>query len=174
MKYQLRPVSRINGIKKENNKESLNLTDETNESNDLKPWEKYQTIFCLPYRMIYAVATQNSIMLYDTQQTEPFARISRIHYIGLNDLTWSADGNTLVVSSTDGYCSIINFKHGELGEVYSPTEIKENINETPNETKKSQTETSNIENKDTIPNTDSVMESNDSNILQQNCSDANT
>merc|ERR1712018_654906 len=85
--------------------------------------------FCLPYRMIYAIATQNSIMLYDTQQTEPFARISRIHYIGLNDLTWSADGNTLVVSSTDGYCSIINFKHGELGEVYRPTEIKENINE---------------------------------------------
>ena len=88
MKYQLRPVARIKGIKKENNKESLNSTDETNESNDLKPWEKYQTIFCLPYRMIYAVATQNSIMLYDTQQAEPFARIIRLHYIGLNDLTW--------------------------------------------------------------------------------------
>ena len=91
MKYELRPVARINGIKKENSKESLTLTDETHEtnvSNDLKPWEKYQTIFCLPYRMIYAVATQNSIMLYDTQQAEPFARIIRLHYIGLNDLTW--------------------------------------------------------------------------------------
>ena len=51
-------------------------------------WEKYETLFCLPYRMIYAVATQNSVMLYDTQQPEPFARISRIHYIGLNDLAW--------------------------------------------------------------------------------------
>ena len=55
---------------------------------ELKPWEKYQTLFCLPYRMIYAVATQNTIMLYDTQQAEPFARISRIHYISLNDLAW--------------------------------------------------------------------------------------
>ena len=34
----------------------------------------------------------------------------------------SSDGNTLVVSSTDGYCSIINFKKGELGEIYKPRE----------------------------------------------------
>ena len=91
MKYELRPVARINGMKIENRKDSLNSPDETCKkitSNNLKPWEKYQTIFCLPYRMIYAIATQNSIMLYDTQQSEPFARISRIHYIGLNDLTW--------------------------------------------------------------------------------------
>ena len=71
IKYELRPVARINAIKKEKPKENLNSPDETFETNystDLKPWEKYQTIFCLPYRMIYAVATQNSIMLYDTQQ----------------------------------------------------------------------------------------------------------
>lgn len=126
LKYELRPVARINGIKKENPKDiskSPNKICEKILSNDLKPWEKYQTIFCLPYRMIYAVATQNSIMLYDTQQAEPFARISRIHYIGLNDLTWSSDGNTLVVSSTDGYCSIINFKQGELGQIYQPQDV---------------------------------------------------
>ena len=34
----------------------------------------------------------------------------------------SSDGNTLVVSSTDGYCSIINFKKGELGAIYQPRE----------------------------------------------------
>merc|ERR1712018_981204 len=104
--------------------------------------------FCLPYRMIYAIATQNSIMLYDTQQTEPFARISRIHYIGLNDLTWASDGNTLVVSSTDGYCSIINFKVGELGEVYIPTETKENINQGLDETNKHEIEPSSVETND--------------------------
>ena len=88
--YTLRPVKRTNGLQ---NKTQA-LSSKANEKNsdlveeDLKPWEKYQTTFCLPYRMIYAIATQNSIMLYDTQQTEPFARISRIHYIGLNDLTW--------------------------------------------------------------------------------------
>ena len=30
----------------------------------------------------------------------------------------STDGNFLVVSSTDGYCSIMNFKYGELGSIY--------------------------------------------------------
>merc|ERR1712051_677845 len=122
--YALRPVKRINGFK-EKPKVLSTTTKQINDEpieEDMKPWEKYQTIFCLPYRMIYAVATQNSIMMYDTQQTEPFARISRIHYIGLNDLSWSSDGNTLVVSSTDGYCSIINFKKGELGAIYQPQE----------------------------------------------------
>ena len=37
----------------------------------------------------------------------------------------SSDGNTLVVSSTDGYCSIINFKTGELGQVYHPKDSSE-------------------------------------------------
>jgi len=125
MKYELRPVKRQAAKKQISPKTSLQDDNESikdSETDELKPWEKYQTIFCLPYRMIYAVATQNSIMMYDTQQTEPFARISRIHYIGLNDLSWSSDGNTLVVSSTDGYCSIINFKKGELGAIYQPQE----------------------------------------------------
>merc|ERR550532_819256 len=146
--YALRPVKRINGFKEKPkilSSTTKPINDEPIEK-DMKPWEKYQTTFCLPYRMIYAVATQNSIMLYDTQQTEPFARISRIHYIGLNDLTWSSDGNTLVVSSTDGYCSIINFKPGELGQVYHPTETKENINKAlDDETKKSLIEPTSIE-----------------------------
>lgn len=36
----------------------------------------------------------------------------------MTDLAWSADGNILVVSSTDGYCTIIKFNQGELGELY--------------------------------------------------------
>ena len=89
IKYALRPVKRINGTKEKSNtlSSSKQTNDNTAEEN-IKPWEKYQTTFCFPYRMVYAIATQNSIMLYDTQQTEPFARISRIHYIGLNDLSW--------------------------------------------------------------------------------------
>ena len=53
-----------------------------------KPWEENKTLFALPYRMVYAVATLNSVVLYDTQQEEAFARVSQIHYIGLTDLTW--------------------------------------------------------------------------------------
>ena len=30
----------------------------------------------------------------------------------------SSDGNTLLVASTDGFCSVVNFKEGEIGEVY--------------------------------------------------------
>jgi chromatin assembly factor 1 subunit B len=74
IKYDLRPVLR-EGVTEEDSK-------------NLAPWEKYQTLFCFPYRMVYAVATNNTVVFYDTQQAEPFAKISKIHYIGLNDLTW--------------------------------------------------------------------------------------
>ncbi|XP_049764646.1 chromatin assembly factor 1 subunit B isoform X1 [Schistocerca cancellata] len=82
------------------------------------------SVFALPYRIVIAVATQSSVMLYDTQQAEPFALISNIHYTRLTDVSWSEDGQILVVSSTDGYCSVITFTPGELGEVYRPSEAK--------------------------------------------------
>ncbi|KAJ4441676.1 hypothetical protein ANN_11534 [Periplaneta americana] len=88
-----------------------------------------ESVFALPYRMIFAVATQNSVILYDTQQPQPFGIVSNIHYTRLTDLTWSADGRLLIVSSTDGYCSIITFAAEELGVVYKP---KENEVETSN------------------------------------------
>lgn len=77
--------------------------------------------------MIYAVATKCSVYLYDTQQTLPFGLISNIHYTRLTDLAWSNDGNTLLVSSTDGYCSIVQFADGELGAVYKTQSLQEII-----------------------------------------------
>ncbi|XP_056281780.1 chromatin assembly factor 1 subunit B [Pseudoliparis swirei] len=71
--------------------------------------------FQLPYRMVFAVASEDSIFLYDTQQTIPFGLVSNIHYHTLSDLTWSRDGSFLAVSSTDGYCSFLSFAPGELG-----------------------------------------------------------
>lgn len=48
-------------------------------------------------------------------------------------MAWSADGCTLVVSSTDGFCSIASFEKGELGvpivEDVSATEKGEAKNE---------------------------------------------
>ena len=38
--------------------------------------------------MVYAVASQNAIVLYDTQSTCPFGYISNVHYASLTDLTW--------------------------------------------------------------------------------------
>ncbi|XP_037645457.1 chromatin assembly factor 1 subunit B [Sebastes umbrosus] len=72
-------------------------------------------VFQLPYRMVFAVASEDSIFLYDTQQTLPFGLVSNIHYHTLSDLTWSRDGSFLAVSSTDGYCSFLSFSPGELG-----------------------------------------------------------
>lgn len=78
--------------------------------------------------MIYAIATKCSVYLYDTQQKIPFGLISNIHYTRLTDLAWSNDGNTLLVSSTDGYCSIVQFADGELGKVYTEQTIQDILN----------------------------------------------
>ena len=38
--------------------------------------------------MVFAVATLNSVLLYDTQQTAPFGFVGSIHYAALTDVTW--------------------------------------------------------------------------------------
>lgn len=81
----------------------------------------------LPYRMIFAVATKSSVYLYDTQQSMPIGLISNIHYTRLTDLAWSHDGRILIVSSTDGFCTLITFAADELGVEYvGNAEGKEN------------------------------------------------
>ncbi|KAM0353460.1 hypothetical protein ACHAPU_001470 [Fusarium lateritium] len=74
--------------------------------------------FSLPYRMIYAVATQDSVLLYDTQQKTPICVVSNLHCATFTDLAWSSDGLTLMISSSDGFCSSLSFAAGELGEIY--------------------------------------------------------
>ncbi|XP_053613098.1 chromatin assembly factor 1 subunit B [Plodia interpunctella] len=68
-------------------------------------------------RSLLALATRRCVLLYDTHQATPIALVSNIHYTRLTDLTWSPDGRMLVASSTDGFCSVITFSDGELGEV---------------------------------------------------------
>jgi len=75
--------------------------------------------FSLPYRMVYAVATQDAVLVYDTQQTIPLCVVSNLHYATFTDLAWSNDGLTLMMSSSDGFCSTLTFAPGELGAVYS-------------------------------------------------------
>lgn len=95
--------------------------------------------FSLPYRMVYAVATQDTVFLYDTQQRSPFCVVSNLHCATFTDLAWyvcpfslslvifviaslrrgrSSDGLTLVISSSDGFCSTLSFAPGELGDIY--------------------------------------------------------
>lgn len=84
----------------------------------LRPHENCPPLIDLPYRMVYAVASKSSVHLYDTQQRMPFGSISNIHYARLTDVTWSNDGKIMIVSSYDGFCTLIAFEDGELGEVY--------------------------------------------------------
>ena len=47
-----------------------------------------QPAFALPYRMIYAVATQDTVFVYDTQQFIPLCVVSNLHYATFSDLSW--------------------------------------------------------------------------------------
>lgn len=75
--------------------------------------------FALPYRVIYAVATQDSVVIYDTEQKQPLGVATSLHFAPLTDLSWSDDGRRLFVSSVDGFCSAISFSKEDLGEVYT-------------------------------------------------------
>lgn len=44
--------------------------------------------FTLPYRMVYAVATQDAIHVYDTQQQKPLCVVSNLHFATFTDITW--------------------------------------------------------------------------------------
>ncbi|KAJ3053798.1 hypothetical protein HK097_003363 [Rhizophlyctis rosea] len=69
----------------------------------------------LPYRWVYAVMTQDSILIYDTESSYPRAIVANLHYATLTDAAWSMDGCTLLITSTDGFCSVVSFESGELG-----------------------------------------------------------
>ncbi|KAL2714347.1 chromatin assembly factor 1 subunit B [Vespula squamosa] len=108
----------------------------------------------LPYRIIFAVATQHSILIYDTQQISPIAVISNIHYTRLTDIA-SSNGHILVVSSTDGYCSIIHFSENELGHVYNGKGATITSTSFPNSNN----------NERITPNTSSAIETKDNTLL---------
>ncbi|KAL4924142.1 putative chromatin assembly factor 1 subunit B [Aspergillus undulatus] len=102
---------------KPNNGDDKSATTKTSESpapNQLPP-----PVFSLPYRVVYAVATQDAVLVYDTQQQAPLCVVSNLHFATFTDLTWSNDGLTLIMSSSDGFCSTLSFAPGELGQPYT-------------------------------------------------------
>ena len=46
--------------------------------------------FALPYRIVYAVATHDAVLVYDTQQMTPIVVVSNLHFATFTDLTWYA------------------------------------------------------------------------------------
>uniref|UniRef100_A0A2K5HMU6 Chromatin assembly factor 1 subunit B n=1 Tax=Colobus angolensis palliatus TaxID=336983 RepID=A0A2K5HMU6_COLAP len=96
-------------------------------------------LMTLPYRLVFAVASEDSVLLYDTQQSFPFGYVSNIHYHTLSDISWSSDGAFLAISSTDGYCSFVTFEKDELG---NPLKEKPVLSmRTPDTAKKTKSQT---------------------------------
>lgn len=70
----------------------------------------------LPYKMVFAVATLDSVVLYDTTSALPLAVLGQLHYDSITEMAWSRDGRYLAVASRDCYCSLVAFEEGELGQ----------------------------------------------------------
>ncbi|KAI9353669.1 WD40-repeat-containing domain protein [Obelidium mucronatum] len=78
--------------------------------------EKKNSTLKLPHRMVFAVASQDSVVVYDSSVLErPLAVISNLHFGTLTDISWASNGKILFMSSTDGYNSIVTFTNDDLG-----------------------------------------------------------
>mmetsp|Transcript_25206 Transcript_25206/g.37231 ORF Transcript_25206/g.37231 Transcript_25206/m.37231 type:complete len:540 (-) Transcript_25206:212-1831(-) len=76
----------------------------------------------LPYKTVFAVLTEKTVLIYDTCHSKPLAMARGLHFSGLTDAVWTPNGHTLIVSSCDGYLSFLMFHEGELGYVYHKNE----------------------------------------------------
>lgn len=72
----------------------------------------------LPYRVAFAVATIDEVLVYHTQSIYPVAVIKNLHYDSINDLAWMKN-KVLMIASSDGYCSFVKIDQALLGEPLS-------------------------------------------------------
>ncbi|CAG9312092.1 unnamed protein product [Blepharisma stoltei] len=82
-----------------------------------------QLIAGLEHKLVWAVATKDSVLIYDSEHATPIGAITNAHYAPLTDLAWFGD-KLLAVSSIDGYVSFVVFEEGELG-IRITAEVKE-------------------------------------------------
>ena len=65
----------------------------------------------LPYRMVFAVATIDNVIIYSTQSIYPISVVKNLHYDSINDLSWVFN-SMLMIASSDGFCSFLHFEPG--------------------------------------------------------------
>lgn len=82
-------------------------------------------VFNLSYRMLFAIATQDSILVYDTQRLNCVAVVTSIHYAVITDIAWSSDGKSIFVSSNDGFISCAVLSNELVGEIEGGFEVEE-------------------------------------------------
>lgn len=80
-------------------------------------------LFQLPHRVIFAIASLQTVHIYDTAVSRPLAVVQGLHCAEITDLTWSRDGTKIIVSSRDGFCSLIRFAADEFGELVPENEL---------------------------------------------------
>ncbi|KAJ0970475.1 hypothetical protein J5N97_023352 [Dioscorea zingiberensis] len=85
-------------------------------------------LFKLPYRVVFAVATFNSLYIYDTESAPPIAIFAGLHYAAVTDIAWSSDAKYIALSSRDGYCTVIEFENDELGMPFCLAETSKTAN----------------------------------------------
>lgn len=61
-------------------------------------------VFALSYRMLFAVATMDTITIYDTQQASPIALLTKLHYDEFTDMAWYV----ALFSTPQFYCNGAN------------------------------------------------------------------
>lgn len=85
------------------------------------------SIFSLPYKMVFAVATHNSVYVFDTVKLQPLGVVSNLHYMTITDLCWDNDGQSLIVSSAEGFCSVILFEEDVFGAPYTKSNVSNEV-----------------------------------------------
>ena len=81
-------------------------------------WAPIQTKAGKPCRAVFAVATLDAVVVYDTQRAGPLAVAENLHLANLTDVAWHVAANgdhVLLVTSMDGYFTMLRFEERELG-----------------------------------------------------------
>ena len=56
------------------------------------------SVFALPYRMLFAVVTMDTVAIYDTQQAGPVCLLTKLHYDEFTDMTWYVSAPLFITS----------------------------------------------------------------------------
>jgi chromatin assembly factor 1 subunit B len=75
----------------------------------------FEPLHGMNYRMYFAIVTKETVAIYDTEQFIPLTVIQNIHFAPLTDIAWFGDGRSVLVSSEDGYCTLITLAAEALG-----------------------------------------------------------
>lgn len=79
-----------------------NVSTSSKTSTPVVPSTPTGSVFALPYRMLYAVLTMDTVTIYDTQQAGPVCLLTKLHYDEFTDISWFVTfcpSNSLSVSS---------------------------------------------------------------------------